>query len=235
MEADMRAQYLQHVSFEGPAKIAEYARDLGYTLAGTRVFEGAALPDTASFDALFVLGGPMSVHGENAHPWLIREKRFIEECIAAGKKVAGICLGAQMIAQVLGGRVCANPHREIGWFPVTRTAEADSCGAGRLLPPVFAAFHWHGETFSVPSGAVRLAQSEACENQAFAYGGHVLALQFHLEAGPESIRLLMEHSADDLKPGPFVRDPSSMLDETLIRESNDLLKPLLAGWLLKPP
>ncbi len=231
----MRAHYLQHVSFEGPAKIAEYAGDLGYTISGTRLYRGDKLPDPASFDALFVLGGPMSVHDESAHPWLILEKRLIEECIAAGKKVAGICLGAQIIAQVLGAHVRPNPHREIGWFPVTRTAEAPSCGAGRLLPPVFAAFHWHGEAFGVPAGAVRLAQSEACENQAFAYGEHVLALQFHLEAGTESIRLLMQHAAGDLQPGPFVRDTSSMLDETLIRESNDLLKPLLAGWLPKPP
>jgi GMP synthase-like glutamine amidotransferase len=103
--------------------------------------------------------------------------------------------------------VYPNDDREIGWFPVERTGDANSSPFGEVLPERFDAFHWHGETFEIPKGCVHLARSEACENQAFACDDRVLALQFHLDTTPESVRGLMENCADELSPGPFVNPP----------------------------
>ena len=127
----MRIRCLQHVPFEGPAHLAFIARDRGMTLERTRVFDGEELPGTDDFDLLAVMGGPMGANDEAAYPWLAAEKKLIERSIREGKLILGICLGAQLIADVLGARVSRNHHREIGWFPVRRGAEAGSCATGR--------------------------------------------------------------------------------------------------------
>jgi GMP synthase-like glutamine amidotransferase len=105
----------------------------------------------------------------------------------------------------LGARVVRNPHKEIGWFPVSLTDDAETSKFFRDLPPEFMAFHWHGDTFDIPAGAVRLAGSEACPNQAFQYDAHVLAVQFHLEYSSSSISKMLHHCGDELVGGPYVQ------------------------------
>lgn len=201
----MRIQVLQHVPFEGPASIATWAKARGHPLTTTHLDRGDGLPAVQSLDWLVVMGGPMSVDEERRYPWLGTEKAFIHQAIAAGKTVIGVCLGGQLIAAALGGRVRRAPQKEIGWFPVTLTPEGREVRLGGVLPQRFPAFHWHGDTFDIPSGAVWIAASEACPNQAFLYEGRVLGLQFHLEATPESVAGLVAHCADDLVPGPYVQ------------------------------
>jgi len=171
------------------------------------------LPDLGEIDWLVVMGGPMNIYEEDRYPWLIEEKRLIETAVAAGKTVLGICLGAQLIASVLGAAVVRNRVKEIGWFPVTATATAERSRVGRALPTQLAAYHWHGDTFELPVGAVQLARSRACEQQGFSYQDRVVALQFHLETTPESARALIEHCAGEIQEGPYIQSPEEMLAE----------------------
>jgi GMP synthase-like glutamine amidotransferase len=203
----MRVHCLQHVPFEGLGSLADWLAARGLHAATTRLYEGAAPPSADALDWLIVLGGPMSVHDEAQHRWLAPEKRLIAAAIESGKAVLGICLGAQLIASALGAAVRPSPEREIGWFPIERVGS----GAGWVLPRELEVFHWHGETFELPPGAVHLARSRGCENQAFGLGDRVLGLQFHLETTREAARALIEHCPGDLRPGRFVQDGAEML------------------------
>lgn len=202
----MRAHYLQHVPFEGLGSIEPWLKSKGYTITQTCFFESADLPDIEAIDLLIVMGGPMSINDEQEHPWLIAEKAFIRQAIEAGKPVIGICLGAQLIASSLGARVYPNNEKEIGWFPVQDIASNDN--STFHFPSSAEVFHWHGETFDLPPGAIRIARSEACANQAFQIGKSVIGLQFHLETTPESAEAIVTHCRDELVPSKYIQSES---------------------------
>lgn len=207
----MRIHHLQNEAFEGLGSMEAWFRAGGHTLSATHLYRGEALPEVAAFDWLVIMGGGMSVNDEAALPWLVPEKELVRRAIAANKRVLGVCLGAQMIASALGAKVYRNSIKEIGWWPLTREPGAATHPLGAALPDGAEVFHWHGETFDLPAGAVRLARSEACVNQAVAVGPSVLGLQFHLETTEASARELISGSADDLKnPGPFVQAAEAM-------------------------
>lgn len=207
----MRLQCLTHVPFEGPAGIADWARAQGHQLHVTPLYAGTVPPAPETYDWLVVMGGPMGVGDEAAYPWLVAEKQAIRVAIDVGRTVIGICLGAQLIAQVLGARVYCNPHPEIGWMPIELTPEALESPLFGFLPPSLQVFHWHGDTFDLPRGAAHLARSGACAHQAFSYGDRVLGLQFHLESTPASVRDLVTHGADEIRPAPYVQDAERIL------------------------
>ena len=129
---------------------------------------------------------------------------------SAGKTVLGICLGAQLIASALGARVSPNSQKEIGWFPVRRSACADSAFAS-MFGDQTEVFHWHGESFDLPAGAAGFLESSACRNQAFHIGKRVLGLQFHLEMTAQGAASLIDNSRDELGPGPFMQAEAQML------------------------
>ncbi|MCF1182986.1 type 1 glutamine amidotransferase [Marichromatium gracile] len=208
MNAPMRVCVLQHVPFEGPGAIGDWVRARGHALQVVRLDLGEPLPTLAEIDWLVVMGGPMGVDQEQRHPWLATERAFISRAIGADKTLIGICLGAQQIAAALGARVCRNPEREIGWFPLELRAEGRASGLFAALPEGFEVFHWHGDTFALPEGAQPLAASAACTNQGFLFEGRVLGLQCHLEATTEGVERLLVHCADELtETGPFVQSP----------------------------
>ena len=223
----MKILCLQHVPFEGPAHLAPAARQRGMKLSTTRLFAGEPIPGPDAFDLLAVMGGPMGVHDDAKYPWLAEEKRFIEHAIGEGKRVLGICLGAQLIADVMGARVYKNLHREIGWFPVRRTAGAGACAIGRSLPESFYAFHWHGDTFDIPVGAVQIAGSDACKNQGFVWEDRVAALQFHLEATAESVVALIDNCGDELDGSGFVQGRDDLLETSHLYGCNRLFETIL--------
>lgn len=226
----MNIHFLQHVPFEGLASIRGWIERGGHSVGCTRLYAGDGFPRPESVDLLIVMGGPMGVHDIDQHPWLVAEKTFLRAVIGAGKRVLGICLGAQLIADVLGARVYPNEQKEIGWFPVTRSEDAEASVLGRLLPEEFMAFHWHGDTFDLPPGAVHLGRSAVCRNQAYAVGERILGLQFHLETTPESARELIEHGGDELVDAPTIQSADAMLADTLRFESlNRLMFALLDG------
>jgi GMP synthase-like glutamine amidotransferase len=186
-----------------------------------RLYEGEALPELSEFGMLAVMGGPMSVNEEAQFPWLDPELARVRDAIGAGKAVLGVCLGAQMIAKALGAKVYPAKQREIGWFPVERTAQHALFDS---IPASFMAFHWHGETFDLPSGAVRLARTEAVPNQAFAAGPRVLGLQFHMEATPASVKDLLDHARAETDAGPFEQPPMpSALAQAIAKASGHFL------------
>ncbi len=207
----MRLHWLQHVPFEGLGIIEKWAIKKKTDISLTRLYDGEPLPGQEQFDWLVVMGGPMGVGDEKQFPWLTREKKFIENAIKEGKTVIGICLGAQIIADVLGAKIYKNKEKEIGWLPVDFTPEGIGTLPFSKFPSRFTVFHWHGDTFDIPEGAVHAAKSEACENQAFVYDSRVLGLQFHMETTMESAKLLIENCASDITEGPFIQQPEEMV------------------------
>lgn len=207
----MRIHYLQHVPFEGPAAIVDWATRRGHGLTGTHLYRGDTFFDLDTCDGLVVMGGPMSVNDGERYPWIETETRLIAGAIERNMPILGVCLGAQLIAKALGARVYPAPEKEIGWFPVRRVDPAES-GAFAGGPATFTPFHWHGETFDLPRGARRLAETEVCPNQAFQFGRRVIGLQFHIEATPESVAALIEGAAHEITGGRFQQTPAEILD-----------------------
>ena len=154
------------------------------------------------------MGGPMSVHEHRAHPWLPIEKRFLAEAIRARKPILGICLGAQLLADVLGGKVFQNPVKEIGWFPLCVFDRAAPLAA---FPERLTVMHWHGDTFTIPEGARRVAESEACANQAFVHGDRVVGLQFHIELEKVGLEDLAAASLDEAGRAPFIQSREQLI------------------------
>ncbi len=206
----MHIHYLQHVPFENAANITVWARNRGHAVTRTRLCDGEDLPSLDSFDWLVIMGGLMNIYEEEAYPWLVTEKKFIEEAVADGKFVLGICLGAQLIADVLGGAVTRHRHKEIGWFPVSLTEQGTLSPVFEGFPRHFDVFQWHGDTFSIPPGADKLAESPGCSNQAFQYAGHVVGLQFHLEYSIRSIDKMLRYCADEMVGGPGIQSAESI-------------------------
>lgn len=208
-KAPMDILCIQHVPFEGPAAIAEWANSRGHSLKSVLApdFFASRAPET-SCDALVLMGGPMSANDTATIPWLAEESAFLERQLKIGRKMLGICLGAQMLARTLGGSITRNPSKEIGWFPVTAiTPHAlTSLAAGQELR----VFHWHGETFSIPSGAIHLLRSALCENQAFVWRDQVLALQCHPEMTATGITALSAESKDELQSCGIPEDGRSL-------------------------
>lgn len=205
----MKVHVLQHASFEGLAGISSWLTERKAIISTTRFFEDPTLPSLQGLGLIIAMGGPMSVNDEAELPWLRDEKRFIQQAVHSGVPVLGVCLGAQLIASALGARVYPSTQKEIGWFPVT-AAPAD--GDWFRFPDKLEVFHWHGETFDLPPGATHLARSAACKHQAFQVGRRTLALQFHLEVTPETVRAFTENCGNELAPAPYVQSEAEMLN-----------------------
>ncbi len=231
----MRLHYLQHVPYENAGNIEAWAKANGHQVTKTVLYYDEAFPGLDELDWLVVMGGPMNVDEEGDYPFLRREKAFVREAIAGKKRVLGVCLGAQLISEALGGKV-ARGAKEIGWFKVKLTPDARKSPVFRYLPQEFTAFHWHGDAFSVPPGAKRMASSEATENQAFEYdGGRVVGLQFHLEVTDDGISRLTKACGDDLAPAKYVQKKDELLHrEAQLKEIHALLAIFLDGMAKLP-
>jgi GMP synthase-like glutamine amidotransferase len=194
----LRIHYIQHVRFEGLGNIEPWAVARGHRLSATRTFARDPFPTPDQYDWLIIMGGPMGANDDDRHVWMAGEKETIRAAIDAGKGVLGICLGAQLIAHVLGARVYPGPEKEIGWLPIGKSEAGRAHPLLTGMPDPFTVFHWHGDTFDLPAGATLLASSVATRHQAFIYGDRVVGLQFHLENSPETIAGMVEQCADEL-------------------------------------
>lgn len=215
----MRVHVLQHVAFEGLGCIEDWIDSRQATLSFTRFFSAHenSLPAIEAFNLLIVLGGPMSVNDQTEYPWLAQEKILIQHAIAARKPVLGICLGAQLIAYSLGATVYRNTEKEIGWFPVEAMPSLPA--QAFTFPAQVTVFHWHGETFDLPDGAIHLAKSAGCLHQAFQYQDYVIGLQFHLETTADTAGQIVAHCADELaeellKDQLYIQDKAQILTLT---------------------
>lgn len=223
----MRAHYLQHVPFEGLGSIEGWLLSAGFEITSTKFYETPDFPGVDEIDLLIVMGGPMSVNDEKKYSWLKQEKNFIKNAILSGMPVLGICLGAQLIAGVMGAEVYPNSEQEIGWFPIYASASENN--KVFQFPGETEVFHWHGETFNLPDGAVCIAGSNGCKHQAFQIGSCVIGLQFHLETTPDSAQLIVENCRNELVEGKYIQSETELLSAT--KEKYTVINSLMASVL----
>ncbi len=231
----MKIHCFQHSHLGGEIYLPDWAAAKGHEWSSSIVPALPSLPSLSDLDCLVVLGGPMSVWEEDKHPWLTAEKRLMEDLIEAGKPILGICLGAQLLADVLGARTYRGEHMEIGWRRVEASAESRTHPVGSVLPDAFETFLWHGDSFDIPDGATHVARSAAFESQAFVFE-RALALQFHLEVRPDWVRRIAARDAGALAASEHVQSLEVVLGkpETLYRANNAIMERLLDCWLAKP-
>lgn len=216
----------KNIKTEGPGTIEDYLKlkKIPYEIVDLSAGEKVTNPD--EFDTLIVMGGPMSVNEADIYPYIKEEENLVRDFISKGKKVFGICLGAQIMAKALGAKVYVGPEKEIGWYPIELTEDGlrDALIQKLAIHPrvrdlwrKFKVFHWHGETFDLPEGAVRLASSELYPNQAFRYGRSAYAFQFHIEVRKEMIAEWLRHERDFLR---IMEETETFYDEYLGRAEN---------------
>jgi GMP synthase (glutamine-hydrolysing) len=220
-----------HVPFEGPGVIADWASKQNHSLTFTRFYENDPLPDPTQIDMLLIMGGPMNVFDFHIHAWMQDEIDWVREFIEAGKPILGICLGAQIIAASLGVDVYPGKEREIGWYNLQFLPSLGDFRIWKDLPATRKVFHWHGDTFPIPGGAIRIAESQAFPNQGFIYNAKVLALQFHLEVTSQGVRDLVDNCRGELVPGPFIQSETEILGESRYYKPNHKLMFQLLDYL----
>ena len=184
----MRLLVLQHITCEHPGVFADVMAERDVEWVPVELDEGEALPDWRAFDGVIAMGGPMSVNDEAEHPWLVQEKALVREVIAADRPFLGVCLGVQLLASALGGKVRPMAQSEVGLLPVERTEAGRSDPVLGPLEAPIVSLQWHGDTFDLPDGAVLLASSPIAPHQAFRVGAHAYGVQFHLEVTPQMAR-----------------------------------------------
>jgi GMP synthase (glutamine-hydrolysing) len=185
----MRVLVLQHIACEHPGVFSEVMIGHEVEAVPVELDKGEAVPDWREFDALLAMGGPMGVYDDAEHPWLGAEKELVREVVAAGRPFLGVCLGAQLLAAALDAQVYPLDRADVGLMPVELTAEGREHPLFAGLSEPLVSLQWHGDTFELPEGAVRLASSPVAANQAFQAGqGPAFGVQFHLEVTPEMAR-----------------------------------------------
>jgi GMP synthase-like glutamine amidotransferase len=191
----MKTLIFQHTPDEVPGTLTDWLAAKSFSHHVHHVYAGEKMPEPGAYDCLVVLGGPMNVDEESKHPWLKAEKKFVHDWLKEDKAILGICLGGQMLAQVLGGRVEKNRAREIGFHEVRRTGEAHP--SLKRWPERMRVFQYHEDRFTLAPGCRSLLTNEICEHQAYALNDRTVGLQFH----PESTQPWIEEAFSDLKYG----------------------------------
>lgn len=205
----MRIHFFQHDAMEGIGTLGALLSERGWSASHTFWHQGEVPPDPSTWDLLVVMGGPMNIYEDHLFPWLVQEKAYLDRCIAQDRPILGVCLGAQLLADRLGGSVTRNAYSEIGWSelfvdPLMRSKDA----LFEAFPETARVFQWHGDTFACPPGAQPVGRTTACENQGFVKG-NAIGLQFHLELDPDSLKGLI--AAQDKFEGPYVQTPEVFL------------------------
>jgi GMP synthase (glutamine-hydrolysing) len=231
----MNVLVLQHIACEPPGVYEDVLVDRGTTIHRVELDEGDRLPEWREFDAIVAMGGPMSVNDEDELPWLRAEKAVLAEAVRGGTPFFGACLGVQLLAASLGGEVAPGPAPEVGLLPVFLTDAAATDAVFADLPRELLTLQWHGDTFSLPDGAVLLASSPAYPNQAFRWGRSAYGVQFHLELSREMAeewtQLPAYAEALDRVLGP---DSSAALVDKLAEHADELRqhgRRLFERWL----
>ncbi len=211
----MKVIIIKHIDIEGPGTIGDFldCNDIPYRVIN--IFNGEPLPDSLSeISAVIVLGGPMNVYEEDKYPFLKQEDEFLKEVIEAGLPTLGFCLGAQLIAKAKGAIVKKAPQKEIGWFKISLDRNGSSDPLFQEFPGEVDVFQWHGDTFDIPDGAVKLAESELCSNQAYRIGDNIYGLQFHVEVTDEMIYQWIDAYRDEVDSLKGIVDPDQIISDT---------------------
>jgi GMP synthase (glutamine-hydrolysing) len=227
------AVVLSHVAFEDLGLLAQLLDEAGWTISRREAaIDDLSAPELEAAGLAVVLGGPIGAYESETYPFLAAETRLLEKRLAAGKPVLGICLGCQLMAQALGAHVYFGGRKEIGFGTVRLTPDGEASALAPLNAPDAAVLHWHGDTFDIPEGAVRLAESAVYPNQAFSYGT-ALALQFHLEAEPARLENWFVGHACELSAAgisiPDLRAEAARRGPVLLRQARAVFAHWLAG------
>lgn len=219
----MTAVYvLQHIHCETPGIISDCLKAGGITTEFILAYAGDRIPQSlTNASGLIVMGGPMGVYDHEQFPFLLEEQRLIEAALKDGKPVLGICLGSQLLAAALGAEVKSGSRKEIGWHPVTLTESAADDALCKELPQQFTSYHWHGDVFDLPRGAVPLASSELTACQGFRFGENAYGFLFHMEVTGEIIKNMVSEFQAEL-------DAEAIAAESIIVDTNHFLPGLQA-------
>jgi GMP synthase (glutamine-hydrolysing) len=224
---------LQHFWCETPGIFLDVLNEHGIPTGTVRGFMGETYPaDLSAYSGVVVMGGPMGVYEENRYPWLRQEDALLKTAIQQDLPTLGVCLGSQLIAKAAGAEVKPGPHKEIGWYPLTLSLEAQQDPLWRSFPATFEAFEWHGDIFSLPPGAVSLASSELYPHQAFRLGQRVYALLFHLEVTAAMAKTMLDTFADEVASVRAYIDPAAIEYDLAFRAArlNNLARDFMRGF-----
>lgn len=210
-----RVIVLQHARSEALGSFENGLKAAGLEPVYVYTFNGQAVPTSSEGSCgLIVMGGPMSVYETSRYPFLTREMKLIEHFLRSEKPILGVCLGSQLLAACLGAQVRKGARKEIGWYPVRLTERGARHALWKGQAPSFTAFHWHGDVFDLPRGAVLLASSDLTEVQAFYFGGRVYGFLFHLEVTEDHIRRMLTEFASEIEQEKL--SPGTILGETRV-------------------
>jgi GMP synthase-like glutamine amidotransferase len=224
----MRIHLLEHETEGISINIINWSLKNKHPLSRTYVPEAVTLPTISDFELLIIAGGPQHIWKEDNYPWFREEKKLVAEAATAGKHILGICLGAQMLADLLGGKVFTNPLEELGWYEVVITPEGVASQLLNQVPRQFTMFQWHSDHYTLPPGTIRLASNKAAENQAFmSTDGRILGIQFHPDFDCGTIINLVKAEDEPWPKGPFVTRREGLIQQTETMPEPDWLMDLL--------
>jgi len=218
----MNIHYFKHVPYEGLGCLDHWVKNPEHNTTATKFYEDYKLPFVEICELLIVMGGPMSVGDTSLYPWMTEEKKFVEKALHKGKKVLGICLGSQIIADVLGARVYKNTEKEIGWYDLHFYPDAIKHPLLNGIPESIKTFHWHGDTFDLPDQALLLGSSEATTHQGFLWNNQALALQFHMEMTNDTLPYMIDNNRYELVADkPYIQKESELIIPELLTQNNE--------------
>ena len=190
---------ITHSPTESVARLGGWLSGAGVLLDVRSPYDGSPLPSLRGFDGLLVMGGAMGAYDDDVAPWLPATRDLLREAVAEQIPTLGVCLGGQLLAAALGGSVAKAPRKEIGWFDVAPLPAAREDPLFAAAPAAFTAFHWHGDAFTLPPGAVPLAASAMTPLQAFRIGARAWGIQFHLETDAQVLDAMLDSGAEELR------------------------------------
>jgi GMP synthase (glutamine-hydrolysing) len=234
-QSDLKqALVIRHVAFEDLGSFEPVLAERGFRVRYAEAAAGLRDVDGLEPALVIVLGGPIGAYEDASYPFLRHELHLLERRLALGRPTLGICLGAQLIARALGARVYPGPRKEIGWGPLALTPEGRRSQLDRLAGGGQPVLHWHGDTFDLPAGAIRLASTSLYENQAFSWGHSALALQFHPEVTASGLERWFVGHACELAATQDIsverlRDDTGRYAPELVRKGREFFSVWLDG------
>lgn len=214
-ERNCKALILQNASGEGPGILGDFLDRRGWERQTIRLYRGEMIPaDWETYHVMIVMGGPMNVYEEDTYPFLATETQVIGQGLRNGHPVLGFCLGVQLMAKACGGEVFKGQEKEIGWYPVRLTAGGMSDPLLKSFPDEFIIFQWHGDTYHLPQGAVRLVDSQHYPNQAMRIGHMSYGFQFHFEITRDMITEWLESAREEIGEAYYESLCNQILNDT---------------------
>ena len=230
----MRIHLMEHEPVSLSLNIMRWAEKNQHQIIPVNAAGSDPMPALRDLDRLIIAGGPQHIWEEGRHPWLGAEKEFISRAVQAGKTILGICLGAQLIAEAMGGKVFSNRFKALGWYDVSLTADGISSSIFEDVPERFTIFQWHSDRYTLPPECIRLAASPAAENQAFlSTDNRILGIQFHPDFDCGTIAHMIKTLGKEYPRGPYVTERDELLQQTAsMREPSWLMDKILDNFLI---